>query len=254
MVCLLRPIRSRRGASLIETLIYTALMVLILGVALLLFNYTRDISSQANKGFALGQDLDSPIHRLRHDLRETALQSVRFERVSGNPTLSMASARDKDENFTVNRFGAPDWNGWVVYTLRAAEAGMGQLVRYRVEPDKPGVYPVPWVSGPLRTTPRTITTQTLAPGYWALPDPQGQFRLEKDSGHPNGGFSVNFVRREGKMETLSPLNPNQNSDEDKPDWSAGSTTLLEVTLGLIETSGDGKLSMLVVPIRVRPRH
>lgn len=242
--------------TLIELMTTLVVALLVLLMALTVFVRVRKTGYSASSSFVLGQDSALGFERLRQDLTETSLQSIR---VAGEPSdstawVSMAGARDAQGQFQVTASGVPAWNQYVCYRLLPDSDGDGiaNLVRFTVPQTFVGGMPMPAGQPPAAPAQvETVFTQIMAPGFKLGESSPGVAAPVADVSAVRGGFVVNFVRQD----SMVPLNPNQGNDQDTPGWSRGSTGMLEVRLTMAErNASSGRYSLITLPIWITPRH
>lgn len=250
----------KRAVSLIELLIYTMVAFLIATTALYIFSYARKTSTAASSGFNISQDVVSAIRRLRRDLQESSLQSIRYFSTGSSPQLVMASAHDDSGQFQISRYGVPQWSRYVCYALLpdTKNIGLTSLIRFEVSNKFSDHCPAPAAEALKIPAKFSAVAPSVMAAHFSLgarADGMQEGQL-KSSDPDAGGLHVRFIRRDNNgNETSSPLNPNQNDDTRQPGWSAGSTGLVEVHIQVAEINGaTGKWSVIDLPIRAAPRH
>jgi type II secretory pathway pseudopilin PulG len=230
--------RKERGMTLIELVLYFALAV-VAGVLLwsvnnLVWGGQRAVSST----YLVSGETEKAIEWIRRDVSETALASIEVFPNPANPGeapgMSLVSNRayDPEQNGRplVNRWGAPQWDKHVLYTLERenATAQTGNLVRWEREIVNKNFLPVacevlPSSGG--KTKQKVLLRDVLAPNL-ATADfgPAG-------SGVTDGfgGFRMQFVRRPGGSgaDTHTAVNPRQGNPVEN-------TRMLECELKLLQ--------------------
>lgn len=250
-----------KGMSLMELLVYLAIAVVLLVAAYMMLSFARSTATQASSGFAMGQDTAMALARLRQDLQESSLQSLRFFRTQERAQISMVSARDGTGQFQITPYGVPNWSGRVCYELGAADAsGLAPLIRAEVTATFPNRCPLPAQALLDLTGSRqqVVVPSVLAPDYEVVLGANGSASCQPSSSSGRrGGLNLDYLRHDpGQAElTRSPLNPNQSDDSQQPGWSAGCTELVEAHVVVAElTSSTGKWNLVDVAIVAAPRH
>ncbi len=232
---------GRRGLTLVEILIASALALMVGLLALSLFRLVGKASRETTSSYLISRDLEDFQRILRSDLQQTALASIQVLPLEGKaaplPSLSCLTCLDSAGSPTLSEDGRPEWTGWVVYRLLVSGSGPARLERriLRRTGALPDLCPSP--DGPTQEA-RTLLTNLLPPGQ-ELP------------GVPRGGtgFRARFLRTgpQGNYE-LSDQNPARSQDP------RGNTRLVEVQLSLVEGLETANPSFLQIPIRVSPRY
>lgn len=230
---------KRRGFTLVELLIATIIGGLVMTMAISLYVLTLRRESTDVGLFQLESEVALVVDVMRADFRETNLGSVKLD----EDGVSFASANPLGElsNMQVSRFGAPQWQKQVYYTLlpTVATPGLSQLMRYEAAG---GAIPAPW-QGAFPSdgkNNRVITSAMLSKGYHFENNAEGRLRLTSDQKSP-GGLSVHFVDKDNSLESNLPT----------PDKA---TRLLQVDLILALLSSEDKLESAAFSFRVYPRN
>ena len=230
--------RNQRGMSLIELIIYFALSVV---AGVLLWSVKNIIwgSQQAvASSYLVSGETEKAIEWIRRDVSETALASIEVFPNDSHPTeapgASLVSNRaydpDQKGRPLVNRWGAPQWDKHVLYTLqREGNAQTGNLVRWEKEMSNKNFLPVacdvfPSAAG--QTKQKVLIRDVLAPNL-TLPEvgPAGSTTTDQF-----GGFRMQFLRRPGGAgaDTYTTVNPrNGNATEN--------TKMLEAEIKILQS-------------------
>lgn len=241
--------RVRRAYTLVELIVYFMTSALVMWAIVSMFISGRKSYEATSSSYLVSKDAEAALRWIRADLQETALTTVRVypndEDSSGAPGISMASARNLDEEFEVNAFGAPKWQTYVYYTLDKD----GVLTRWIEEHEFKGT-PVASDNKPSnvrnKSKQRVILRSVAKPGQ-ELPgfdQPMSE----------RGGLDLQFVRitKDGKV-SLSNLNPAQATATGAT--GTDHTKLIDLQLTVVtKNSSSGKDSYVQLPIRVMPRH
>lgn len=207
-----------RGMTLIELVLYMALSI-VAGVLLWSVNgMIRGGQQAVTSSYLVSGDTEKAIEWIRRDVSETALASIEVfpnpAKPGEAPGASLVSNRafDPDQNGRplVNRWGAPQWDKHVLYTLeREGSAQTGNLVRWEREIESKNFLPVvcPVVpSSAGQSKQKVLLRDVLAPNLASADfGPAG-------SGVTDGfgGFRMQFIRRAGNgsgADTLTTVNP-----------------------------------------------
>ena len=245
---------KRRGFTLIEILLACFIGLIVVSGVITLYTATVTDVDRAESSYGLEQALVTSVKPLIADLRFTTLASVAVYPQSseskevGLSLLSAAPIGDFDK-LEISRFGTPNWQKHVFYTLlsETGKEGESRLIRYEqamspeafqlVSSHPPFQYPQKDPSE------RVVGRRLLSPGWVTKAGRDGIVGLAQEESSP-GGFSVSFLQQDG---TTTKMNPTQN-DSDK------SSGVLVVQLTILEDSELGKLSSLPFEFRVAPRN
>ena len=269
---------ERRGFTLIEMIVYMGLSVLLLGLVATFFKVSRRQYEATSSSLLIGQEASLAVQWIRRDLQETALSTIRVTRDGssqpGLPAMSfVASTEDKSSrSFKVSRYGTPDWNRRVFYSL----TNEGELYRWDRELEElsfpKSFLPLPFLGDP--------TDQGGAENRKILlrevMQPNQEIKVDgKDADFPKitewGGFRIGFVvRDEAGDEHLVSQNPAQLSEMLAEDSGASvdslegqsldvadlrATRLVEVRLALkLKGFRESSPNATILPIRVSPLH
>lgn len=188
----------RRGVSLLELVLYMALLV-ILGslVARMTFANIRGMEKPA-ASFRVQQNLLAVQRMLQRDLEETDISTVRIypnpQHPDEPPGLSLASARalgGPQGDRLMFQNGLPLWQKFVYYTLKPdpGHPGVGTLLRREGPLATPATTLPPASALPPSSAP--AQRQAVAARFLCLPGasiPELPLRLDSQ-----GGFKVEFV-------------------------------------------------------------
>ena len=210
----------RRGATLIEIVIYFGLSVVALGIIVSMFTVAQRTQRQTYSQYLVGGSLSSTIRLIRRELQATALSSIVNQ--ENAPGFSCASAYDNEGDFKVNGYGVPHWQKHVYYHLDTS----GSLIRWNKDIPDANFLPTPSSTSP-----------------WLAGTAVGDDIYE---GSPFGGLELSYVRRENGQDSLSKTNP-----RDSEEYSSH-TRLVEVTLRTFEDRSEPDFSE--VTFRVCPRY
>jgi type II secretory pathway pseudopilin PulG len=245
----------KRGFTLLELVIYCALLLLVTLAIGALFTLGRSAQQSTLGSYLVSGQADTALRWVRHDLSETALVSIKT--YPNAPGCSMVSARntlDKNENLNVSTYGAPLWTKTVFYSLVIpAGARKGNLVRWEQAIAEKDFLPhmssiMPDTGTDSVPTYRVLLHDVLAPK--TMVSNLGGTKLTSDG---YGGFRVEFVRRtngEDGDESLSPVNP---GDPSQPQTPANNTALVDVQLQIL-SDDSYQPSFYQVDFRVHPHY
>lgn len=230
--------RKQRGMTLIELILYFALAtaagLLLWSLNNLLWGGQRAVASS----YLVSGETEKAIEWIRRDLNETALTSIQVypnaEHPDEAPGMSLVSNRayqpEQKGRPLVNRWGAPQWDKHVLYTLERSDAAAqtGNLVRWERELTEKNYLPVACnvlPSAPGRSKQKVLLRSLLAPNLSSADfGPSG-------SGVTDGfgGFRMQFIRRPGGSgpDTLSSVNPRRGNPDEN-------TRMLECQLKLLQ--------------------
>jgi type II secretory pathway pseudopilin PulG len=272
---------KRKGFTLIETIVYMFLAVLLLALVAAFFKISRRQYEATSSSYLIGQEASTAIQWLKRDLQETALSTVRITRDgtknAGMPSMSfIAAGSDKDQrSFEVSPYGTPAWNRHVFYSLNQ-DGVLNRWVRplsaadlespKRFLPLPSSADPSDEAGGELR---KVLLREVMVPDQ--------EIKIDgKDASFPKmgkwGGFKPGFVvyDKDGK-DHLTLRNPSQISEDMATD-SGGSLETLEegVTIPLNEVQTtrlmeiqvalklkgfrENSPNAVVIPLRVSPGH
>jgi hypothetical protein len=245
---------SRRGVGLVEFLIVCAIITLILVVVVSIMNVGQRTQIETQGLASLTGEMLSTARSLREDLKATSIGSIAvFET---QPSMSMATFGEREQT---TQFAAPNWKGHIFYTLSKHPKGIpgaAQLIRWENRAAKPFLYPKasllkPWEI-PDGATKRVVTKMLVNKG-WSVENQGRGFALKEDA-ESNGGFVPRFVRLAPNGSTeLSEKNPTSVTDFQQTDWSNGSTSLVSVTLKVLELRGS-RVSTIDFEVKAQPRN
>lgn len=230
--------RKNQGHTLMELIVYAAL-TLVAGLLIWAFQSVVWSTQRATSAtYLAGGQTETAIAWMRRDLNETALASIKVypgaEHTEEAPGLSMASSRAYDPNLKakllVNRWGAPQWDKHVYYTLKTEGSEQtGSLVRWEQEfatknylPVSSNVLPSVASDGKKKILLRDVLAPNTTVDGVGL---EGHITTDEF-----GGFRVQFLRRangSGGAESLTTQNPKKGNPHDN-------TRMLEVELKILQ--------------------
>lgn len=230
--------KGQRGMTLIELVVYFALAI-IAGVLLWSVNNILWGSQRAtSNSYLVSGETEKAIEWIRRDVGETALASIEVfpnaTNATAAPGASMVSNRAFDPELKgkplVNRWGAPQWDKHVLYTLqREGAEPTGNLVRWEREIAEKNFLPVPCdvlPSADGQAKSKVLLRDVLAP-HQSVADVGSTGNLTTDE---FGGFRMQFVQRAGGAdgaESQTSVNPRQGE-------AADNTRMLEVEMKLLQ--------------------
>ncbi len=236
---------------MVELVIYFGLSAMVLGVVMAVFITGRSNFEAVSSSYLVSQDAEAALRWLKTDLEEAALGSIRVfpnpDSPDSPPGISMATARDLDNDFQFSKWGGPQWSTYVYYTLD----GDGKLVRWMEEHEFNG--------SPTASTrkPESIEDRQSERVILRNLVQAGEELAELGKLGERGGFDFQFVRytAEGE-EVLSPLNPAQVTSGGLDEAPQGENTRLVSLLLTVAMSNyrERNISYVQLPIRVVPRN
>jgi len=255
--------RQRAAFTLLELVIYMALLVLAVMAVGGLFTLGRAAQQSSLSSYLVSGQADTALRWLRRDLQETALVSLRcYPNPAAStqpPGCSFVSARDtsdKDTRLNVSPYGAPLWTKTIFYSLVVAPgARSGDLVRWESAIANPTYLPdanlsqMPNSFSKSDKTYRVILQNVLAPNT-KVANLGGSPNFQSDS---FGGFRVEFVQRAGGEdgpESLTAVNP---STAGQPQSSGNNTALVDVQLELL-SADNYQPTFYELEFRAHPRY
>lgn len=230
--------RNQRGMTIMELVVYFALAIL---AGVLLWSITNLIwggQRATASSYLVSGETEKAIEWIRRDVNESALASIEVfpnaERTAEAPGMSLVSNRAYDSELRgkplINRWGAPQWDKHVLYTLRRGDDALtGSLIRWEKEMVKKDF--LPGVSSTLpsmveSSKQRVLLRDVLLPNV-SVPNAGPEGTLATDE---FGGFRVQFVRRtggSGGTESLTTVNPRKGAASDN-------TRMLEAEIKLLQ--------------------
>lgn len=248
----------RRGFTLIELIVYCALVMVIGLAAASLFRLMQGMMVATNVSYLVSRDLEVGLATLRQDLEDAPISSMQVYAPSAGgglpPSLVLQTARDANGHMVLSPLGVPQWQGWVFYTLEKTSEVTGDLVRWEQAQvtDLPLLATLPPSPVPSTATRRRVVLRSVVLPGATLPGVSSGGTLTADL---DGGFRVRWVRTDGPSYSLSPYSPMQVSAGKAPGLDvSGNTRLVEVRVQVFEPSGTGKASYLSLSFRARPRY
>ncbi len=242
----------KRAMTLIEIVVYFGLFALAAATLTTLFIISSRTQRQVYADALVSGRTASALAVLRRDFQATALASItaypNASESGERPGVSLASGFNKDGHFSVNAFGAPQWDANVYYTLEPQTDLTGRLVRWEQEVSSKNFLPqlAPSLPSSQGTKQHTLLENLLLPNKTI----EGVGEGGSYSSDEHGGFEVKFVRREGGpsgTESTSAENPRSQA-------ASGNTRLVEITLRVLRQQSSYPPSLFVQTIRVCPRH
>ena len=258
--------KSRRGMTYIEVLIY----VVLAGMASLavgaLFSLGRKTQNTTMAGYLVSGQADTAMRWIRRDLQETALVSIVTYPNSSNtnqpPGCSFTSARDLgnaqsgEAKLNVSQYARPFWRKHVFYSLKDQGDGRrGELVRWELPLTDAEKDYVPHTASTLpnafsESKYRRVLLRDVLLADQKVPNLKGLPDYQTDK---HGGFRLMFVKRAGSesgAETLTDVNPGDNS---KAQEATDHANLVNVRLEILS---DDKYnpSFYQVEFKVHPHY
>lgn len=257
--------RSRRGMTYIEVLVY----IVLAGMASLavgaLFSLSRKAQNTTMAGYLVSGQADTSIRWIRRDLQETAMVSIvtypNADKASQAPGCSFTSARDLgntqsgEAKLNVSQYAKPNWRKHVFYSLQNKDGRRGDLVRWELGLTDAEKDFVPHTASTLPSAfsenkYRRVLLHDVLLANQKVPNLKGQPDYQTDK---HGGFRVMFVKRAGGetgAETLTDVNPGDNA---KAQEASDHANLVNVRLEIL---ADDKYnpSFYQVELKVHPRY
>lgn len=247
--------RRHAGYTLIEIMVASAMALVVAGALLRVVWFGRGVEREVRSSYLIREDADVAFRQLQEELRLTHLASIRLgDRDNG---FAMASPLDdnKMNSFELTRFGAAKWKNWVQFATVAKDENLGTLVRWETPFPANASLPLPPPSTAITPSNSkwTLLSDVVLPGKGPVTATDGSLELGEVS--DGGGLQLRFLRRDGKNESLSKINPALQSDKEVSAWSRGSTPLVDCSLKVADISKEsGKLSLYTLSFRVKPRN
>jgi hypothetical protein len=225
--------------SLIELVIYFALSI-VAGVLLWSVNNLIWGGQRATESsYLVSGETETAIEWIRRDVSESALASIAVFPNAAKPDEAPGASLVSNRAFNpalkgkplINRWGAPQWDKHVLYTLQRDSGGAvtGNLVRWEREIAVKNFLPVPCEVLPSsggQQKQKVLLRDVLAPNATvAKASPEGDLHTDGF-----GGFRMQFVRRAGGSdgaESLTAENPRTGD-------AHGNTKMLEVEMKLLQ--------------------
>ncbi len=255
-----------KGFTLIEILI-SASIALVLGLAAVsLFSLVHAMTVSTTSSYLISRDLNTGLHRLRSDLRNTALASIRTfpppdhrQSYSGPPGVTMVSPFTPNGRFSLDPTGAPRWPSVTAYVLDYSPgSATGNLVRWQKTNTSllPTADTLPFPIPSSTISKEVIFRNVVAPdSTLSGVGEKGQIRSDKD-----GGFRLRFVRLTGdptnsRAYTLSKWNPAQVTQGQAEGLDfVGNTLMVSVRLQLYERDNSDKSNYISIEFKVTPKY
>ena len=256
---------NRRAFTLIEIMIASGLALIVVSLMLAVSQITARGSRKSSSGYQLAQEVLLGSSWLKEDLMDTALASVRVypnaDQGGQQPGLSLISAHPVGSHldFQISKYGSPNWQKHVFYTLRldTESPESATLERWEEGLSRPGGLPLPSDVLPhtflSKGSGRTILHDVLAPGYTVDHEAQNGAKVVSKSQAP-GGFQVSFLQHgeQGELKR-SQSNPTTVYDQDGSE-TENLTRLLELRMTVVRTDEAGGLNSEQLEFRVSPRN
>ncbi len=249
--------RKQRGMTMVELVVYFSLAVLAGVLFWAISNLIWGGQRATASSYLVSGETEKAIEWIRRDVNESALGSIEVfpnaERSEEAPGMSLVSNRAYDPvqrgKPLVNRWGAPQWDKHVLYTLqRGDNATTGRVIRWEKELARKDY--LPEISSALPSSvesakQRVLLRDVLLPNV-TVSDAGPGGSMTTDS---FGGFRVQFVRRAGGAggaESLITINPRRGSARDN-------TRMLEAELKLLQVE-RGKPHSYIITFRLAAFH
>lgn len=253
--------RVSRGLTLVETMVYAFLSLLILLMVFAIFERGRTSYNTVTDTYLLGKEAAAGLRSLRSDLEETALASITLhDRPDGDTTLSMVSARNSTTNqFETTFHGAPKWQKHVFYTVTGDDSN-GALIRWE-QPMAQVTTPLPSATTVDADAPQGSSASSRRPLFHGLyRPPQGEV-----AGALPVRLRARFVRYQttagtGVGRQIQPCytlsNPYSLDLEELPAELANSQSvpLLYLLLTVGSNSQGNQTRFIQLPLYVHPRY
>jgi hypothetical protein len=249
--------RSSKGATLIELVIYFALSSLVALTIVSAFRIATATQQATYSSYLMSGRTYSGVTVLRRDLQNTALSAITaYPNASDSseaPGMSCPSPfgfeGERQGELHVNPYGSPEWKKMVHYTVKKKGNHVGTLLRWSKKIDSKDLLPLKGTLSPSQVEGdqgRGLLEDVLL-GNQTVDGvgENGQFQTG-----PSGGFEVQFVRREGGEdgpESLSTENPSTQE-------ASGNTRLVEVTLRILRDEKRSQPTLYVLKVRACPRY
>lgn len=136
--------RRRPGATLIEVLVGSGMLLVVLGMVVVVFFPAQAYFRQANEVSEMYGDALQALDRMQVEIEEAGPWLVNATG-SNPPALALPSARDANNVFRRDSGGTPDWQKWIVYYV-ASQGSELVLVRKELSgtfPPNPLPYTIP---------------------------------------------------------------------------------------------------------------
>ena len=243
--------RRQNAFTVIEILVYIAISAVIMALLMTLFNVHRQSYNVTTATYLLGQEAEAALRWIREDVRDSALASIRVypsaEKPTEPPGASLASARNKDEEYKIDKSGAPAWEKQIFYTFEPETGGTGRLLRREVAYGK--YQPIPTVSDTLPSAVPATKQRVVLRGV-VKPDAQLKGLAGVDT---YGGFKLQFVRSDDTLTSWSPSDVTWGkASVSKPTGS--NTKMMDCQLiVLLEGAHQDKPSFVRLGFRLTPR-
>lgn len=189
--------------------------------------------------YLVSGETERAIEWIRRDVNESALAAIEVfpnsEHENEAPGMSLVSNRAYDPELRakplINRWGAPQWDKHVFYTLQGGSGGRtGNLIRWEKELAQKNFLPASASLLPSALEPakkRVLVRDVLLPNTTVSEAGPGGSLVTDGF----GGFRVQFIRRSGGSggpESLTTVNPRKGA-------SADNTRMLEAEFKLLQS-------------------
>ena len=128
--------RSEAGLTLLEIMVALAILTIIMGLALFMFQQAAGNLQEADVTCYLTERQHKGLNDLRRDLRETGFNTITsYEFTDPNfsqdqDAWALATARAASREFHLDSSYAADWQGVIIYCPYKTARGMKELRRY----------------------------------------------------------------------------------------------------------------------------
>lgn len=249
--------KSSKGATLIELVIYFALSTLVVMTIASVFRIAKSTQQATYSSYLMSGRTYSALTILRRDLQNTALSAITsYPNSSDNgeaPGMSCPSPfgaeGERKGELHVNPYGSPEWKKTIHYTVQKKGNHVGALLRWSKKIETTDLLPLKGTLSPSQVEgdqgKGLLEDVLLANQSISGVGENGQYTTG-----PEGGFSVRFVRRQGGEdgpESLSAENPSTQA-------ASGNTRLVDVTLKILRDEKRSQPSLYVLKLRACPRY
>ena len=247
--------RLRAGFTLLEIMVASLMALVVAGALLRVVWFGRGVEREVRSSYLIREDADVVFRQLQEELRLTHLASIRLGDQDNGFAMASPLADNKMTSFELSRYGVAKWKNWVHFATVARDENLGTLVRWETPFPENATLPLPPPSTAISPgdSKWTLLSDVVLPGKGSVTSADGSLELGEVS--DGGGLQLRFLRRDGKDESLSTINPALQSDKEDSTWSRGSTPLVDCSLKVADTSTEsGKLSLYTLSFRVKPRN
>lgn len=278
--------KHKKGFTLTEVIIASVIAMILISVILVIFRYGRRAYDYASYSYVMGEKAYLSVQWLRRDFQQTTLSTIRVYNMDSStiapnkyPGFSMIGSIDtKTRRFKINRFGYPEWNRHVFYTLVPDKKRVnpqlpktGTLFRWEMDPPVTQPNPYPQASSLDPTdmdnfqkgkNHKAVLRNVVLPGQ----DLDGDGEKDKYK-----SLKVMFVRKKAADSNefvLSTINPSLVNDSSSREGAALSgdpeigslktstnTELVHLTITVMKPStATGKANYVILKQSIRPRN